>query len=350
MSPNESNADGGLKTTRMRNPFSSIRIPDSAFRVRSPRLLVLGLAAIHPIACLLARLDYRADLLSHFQALAWVLTVAVASAALGWGDRRSALVLMALAAWQVEPMVGLTLASRDEVDPGGPRLRVLAANVLVDNLDHQRILDLIRRERPDLIGLSEVDEGWLLDLAELGRAYPYRIAAPDGPEGLALWSRRPWIRPGEVVRPTGEGWPMVHATIDFGGRPLQVWLVHPSSPIRRWGTAGNPELAAIAARVGRSEGPRLVIGDLNCTEGSPHFADLLDVGGLRDSRRGFGLQASWPTWSPIRIAIDHALVTPDLAVIDRRLGPEIGSDHFPLILELGPAAASATSSATNDSQ
>jgi endonuclease/exonuclease/phosphatase (EEP) superfamily protein YafD len=337
-----------MKKMHIRNPFSSFRIPRPACRLRCGALL--GLAAIQPVACLLARFDYRADLLSHFQALAWALTAAAVIAALVWGYRRTALVLIVLAAWQVAPLVALALASRLPAEPDGPRLRVLVANVLVDNLDHQRILDLIQRERPDLIGLIEVDEGWLLDLAGLEREYPYRIATPDGPQGLALWSRRPWINAGGIERPTPDGWPFLHAAIDFDGQPLQIWLVHPSSPLRRWGNAGNPELAAIANRVAGVGGRRVVIGDLNCTEGSPHFADFLDAGGLYDSRMGFGLQASWPTWSPFRIAIDHALVTPDLAVVDRRLGPEVGSDHLPLILKLAPAATSAVSSEANDSQ
>jgi endonuclease/exonuclease/phosphatase family metal-dependent hydrolase len=55
---------------------------------------------------------------------------------------------------------------------------------------------------------------------------------------------------------------------------------------------------------------------------------------------GFGREGSWPSWlpSPLRIAIDHAFVSNDLAVVARRLGPKIGSDHLRLIFELAPAA------------
>ena len=78
---------------------------------------------------------------------------------------------------------------------------------------------------------------------------------------------------------------------------------------------------AIAARVKETGGSTIVLGDLNCTDGSVFFRDLLATTGLRDSRLGFGRQGSWPTDQFYRIAIDHVFVSTDIAVSDRRLGP-----------------------------
>ncbi len=61
---------------------------------------------------------------------------------------------------------------------------------------------------------------------------------------------------------------------------------------------------------------------------------------LLDSRRGFGVQRSWPTSMKVsilgtmRIPIDHALVSRDVKVLDRRVGPFIGSDHFPIMVDI----------------
>jgi endonuclease/exonuclease/phosphatase (EEP) superfamily protein YafD len=34
------------------------------------------------------------------------------------------------------------------------------------------------------------------------------------------------------------------------------------------------------------------------------------------------------------IPLDHCLVSPELAVVDRRRGPHVGSDHLPLLIEI----------------
>ena len=78
-----------------------------------------------------------------------------------------------------------------------------------------------------------------------------------------------------------------------------------------------------------------VLGDLNITSCSPWFAELKDAGSLIDTRDGFGLQPSWPVQSPlIVIPIDHVLVSRDFQILSRRIGEDIGSDHWPVVVDL----------------
>ena len=80
----------------------------------------------------------------------------------------------------------------------------------------------------------------------------------------------------------------------------------------------------------------IVIGDLNLTPWSPRFRALLDDGGLGDSRVGFGHHATWPVWFPLLlIPIDHVLADPEIKVYRREVGPAVGSDHYPVLVELG---------------
>lgn len=66
---------------------------------------------------------------------------------------------------------------------------------------------------------------------------------------------------------------------------------------------------------------------------------MLAAGGLIDAA-----QSSWPAptrhpdapldWSWLGIPIDHVLVTPGIGVTGYEVGPEIGSDHQPLTVDL----------------
>lgn len=304
-------------------------------------IALAAVAAIHPIARLLARHDWRADLLTHFDELALFASSVAAIAALATRRRGAAVLLGTLAMLQAWPIARLSIpVGNPAPDPGGDRLRLLLANVLWENDDYEPLRALIRRERPDLIGLVEVSDEWIDALGPIRADYPYRIEAPGQAQGLALWSKRPWLDPkgAGVVRASPTDNPSARATIGLGGRPMTIWLVHPPNPLAARGQgAGAAEIAALGELVAQGPGPKVVAGDLNRTDGSPLFGDFLRRTGLRDTRIGFGRQPSWPIGSAYRIAIDHAFVTADLAVIDRRLGPSIGSDHRPVIVDLGPA-------------
>jgi endonuclease/exonuclease/phosphatase (EEP) superfamily protein YafD len=79
----------------------------------------------------------------------------------------------------------------------------------------------------------------------------------------------------------------------------------------------------------------ILFGDLNVTPWSPYFADLLKHGGLKDTSQGRGLFGSWPSWLPgLRIPLDHCLTSPAILVADKRLGPKVGSDHLPMMIDL----------------
>lgn len=79
-----------------------------------------------------------------------------------------------------------------------------------------------------------------------------------------------------------------------------------------------------------------VLGDLNATPWSPRFRDLVAAAGLRQARRGFGLQASWgPRPLPwALLPIDHVLLRGPWQVRSFRAGPRLGSDHRPVVAEL----------------
>ena len=114
--------------------------------------------------------------------------------------------------------------------------------------------------------------------------------------------------------------------------------VHPTSPKPTEpedSRERNYQLDHIGATVEGVAGPVIVAGDFNTTPWSPHFRDLLATTGLRDAGTGRGWLPTWPgRLGPAGIPIDHVLVRGEVAVTGLRRGPDVGSDHYPLIADL----------------
>ncbi len=261
-----------------------------------------------------------------------------------------ALILLTLRRWRWSTLLGafalLNLAflvpafwEDDPAIPAAenrPALRALLANVNAENRDFQRIRDLIATADPDIVVLLEATP-WLLDrLRDLDQRYPHRLAEPrDDLFGIALFSRHPLVQ-GQIIRFDDKtSPPVIVATISAAARPLTLIGAHLWPPVSaEWAEGRNRQLRALADRVRQSQTPSLVLGDLNLSPWSPWFARLLADSGLRDSRRGRGIQPSWPAgWPPLWIPIDHALFSEGIRIRQREIGPAIGSDHYPIIVD-----------------
>jgi endonuclease/exonuclease/phosphatase (EEP) superfamily protein YafD len=287
----------------------------------------------------LGSLHWTLDLASHFGPQAAAFGAAAAAALLIARRWRFGLLALALAAVNAVPLLPYWLpagAAESAPGPHGPSLRVMSCNVLVTNEEHARVAEAVRSASPDVVGFIEVTPAWDAALAALLLTeYPHAIREPrQGSFGLVLMSRLPLRRAEVLVGRNGR--PSIRVQVDRGGA-IDVLLAHPPPPMsaRRW-LDRNGQLWDVAKTAAAGAVPLLVVGDLNCTAGSPAFRALLRDGGLRDSRLGRGLQPSWPDLVlPFpQLAIDHALVTPGLVVLGRRTVGGLGSDHRAIVVDV----------------
>lgn len=214
-------------------------------------------------------------------------------------------------------------------------LRALAANVLYSNREHEQVRRCIRDLQPDVVVLAEVTREWAHGLQALGADYPFVASAFRFKGfGIYLLSRLPLER-ADVVQIGTAGLPSVVARLQVGRQPLTIIGTHPCSPINaRRARLRDEQLMALAGFVSSQQGPLILMGDLNTTSWVPGFQRLLSRSGLRDSRVGFGLQPTWPAASPLlRIPIDHCLVSDEVVIRRRWVGPDIGSDHYPIVID-----------------
>jgi endonuclease/exonuclease/phosphatase (EEP) superfamily protein YafD len=285
------------------------------------------------------RLAWLLELTSHFRVqYFWCLAAAAAGLAI---SRRPKWTLAACAL----AMLNLVLIVPLYFGPA-PRVtaerttRAMSLNVHWLNKDFGRTLELIDSERPDFVLFMEVTPQWADALRFMEPGYPYWQCfdrADSG--GLALYSRVPIIDlrleyAGDAALPT------IIAELDVAGGPLTLIGTHPASP----GSASNfhlrnRQLSALSEVVRGQHGALMLLGDLNTTGWSPYFHDLLGNSGLSDTRRGFGVQGSWPALPlPLRIPIDHCLVSGEVSVAERWVGPAVGSDHRAIIVDFALGA------------
>jgi len=139
-----------------------------------------------------------------------------------------------------------------------------------------------------------------------------------------------------VVELGGAGVPSIEATILVGNQQFHLLGTHPLPPgSPEYARLRNEQYRLIANHVQHQGLPTVVVGDLNATPWSPFFAGLLRESGLLNTSQGRGVFGSWPAWLPLgRIPLDHCLVSPSIQIANKWLGPQIGSDHLPVVVDL----------------
>ena len=308
-------------------------------------MIVSLLSLLSAGVCLLTAVSYLArrwwifELAAHFRVQYVVLLAGCGAAWLAAGRPFEAAITLVLAAVNGADVLFMYRRRAPDVT-GRPVLRLLMMNVNTANRQHDRAVALARRAQADVVIVIETDQLWVERLGALRDLYPFMQAAPRGDGfGMAVFSRLP-VEYHEVMEAGLARLPCQVVRVPLDGKRLTVIGIHPHAPVTRLHAAGrNEQLQDVARYVSGTPGPVLVTGDFNCTPWSPHFHDLLRATRLRDSRHGFGVQPSWPVgFLPLRIPIDHCLVSEGIAVHSRRLGDDVASDHFPILVECSIAA------------
>ena len=285
---------------------------------------------------LLGHVHWTLDLFSHFRWQYFILCLL----GIPWSIARkrpwivqvifvASLLMNAVALYQVKGDSAFAATS-------GQRLRVVSLNVSITNPHKAAVLDYLRTANPDVIVLIEVDSAWTSALESLRATYPVQLFSPrDDNFGLAFLSRVP-IRDLRIVHTSDRATPSVLARLALDGRELAILATHPPPPINAQMAAARDEaLQGAATLVASLTIPVLLIGDLNATPWSQGIRLLKDGSNLDFRSPDAAWTPSWNARTPFAIPIDHALVTPPLVVASRHIGPDVGSDHRPQVLDLG---------------
>jgi endonuclease/exonuclease/phosphatase family metal-dependent hydrolase len=233
-------------------------------------------------------------------------------------------------------------ASRPAAPP--QQVRVVAYNIRMGyGLDGRLDLDALTRavasQRPDVVVLSEVDRGWLLNgghdtlallARRLGMTYVFAPAA-DALWGDAVLSGFP-LRAAQTRPLAAAGAPTgaqaLGVTVDLGGDArLAVVATHLQPPPGREPVAQARAVAEFA--VGYAAGaPLVVAGDLNTEPGAAAYAEFTRAG-LVDALAAARPLPTSPADDP-REQIDHVFASAGTAASDPAAPRSTASDHLPV--------------------
>jgi endonuclease/exonuclease/phosphatase (EEP) superfamily protein YafD len=275
------------------------------------------------------------DLFSHFRAQYLIGLSALAITFLLRRRLKTAAIMLIFAG--INLAVILPLYSDAAANNSNPSrsIRVMLINVNSQTGDPVRVAEVVRSFDPDVLVLEEINQRWVQALETLNASYPHRKVRPRNDNfGIGLYSKYP-LAGSRVVSLGDSGVPTILSLLEVEGGRLQMIATHPLPPAGAdYARRRNQQLDLLPSLLDPSV-PQILLGDLNTTPWNVYFLRLLQRSGLKDSSVGWGLQPSWPSLGlPFRIPLDHCLHSPELQVVNRMIGPRVGSDHFPLIVDL----------------
>ena len=219
--------------------------------------------------------------------------------------------------------------------PSEPALRIIWANVLGRDAAMREIIERASRDYDaDIVLIAETP----LDDHDKYRALArdhfteFAGAIAGGESVISVLSTAPIL---SFEQPAGFVRKGAVLSIETPTGPIIIGGVHPVTPGTPNRTiARDAHVLAVAQSMGAGH-RRVLVGDFNTVPWSPSFRALEKSSGLQ--RLGVGGASTWGAPLPFfGLPIDHAMIDQSL-IGSARVGPLIGSDHFPLIIDIADA-------------
>lgn len=233
--------------------------------------------------------------------------------------------------WPYSPLAAIEI--RTVQHPSGPEFSLLSSNVLMENKEHTKLIDLITHNKPDVLFLMETDEVWLEAMEDVLKDYPTVPSDPrDNHYGL-IFATRLHFEKVETVFLVDDETPTLLAHLrDSAGQGFHFIGMHPRPPVPGVDTDERDAQIARAATLTQKSGlPVIAMGDFNDVAWSWTARMFKNQGNFRDPRIGRGPLASFDANHLLmRFPIDQFYLTRGIDLVSFQREAHIGSDHFPM--------------------
>ncbi|MDJ0969747.1 MAG: endonuclease/exonuclease/phosphatase family protein [Kiloniellales bacterium] len=300
--------------------------------------LLGGLGAT--LAGLLGGLHWSLELFSHFKvqlaagsAVLLIMSLALRSAS----GAALAGALMLVNLYPVWPYISGNFGGAEAAPPKS--LKALAFNLHHQHADLAALEAYLASEQPSFALLTELPPDARPWLESLRDDFPHQAVDRLGsPFDVVMISRLP-LRSVRFDRRVSPLLPVLSARVcpEAAVRKGCVTVIglHAANPLGS-SPLRDEQIRLAAAKAERApRGAVVLLGDLNTSPWAPIFAEALERGRLKDSALGFPLAATWISGNPLfGLPIDHVLLGRGMETVARRVGPDLGSDHLPVVAEL----------------
>ncbi len=240
------------------------------------------------------------------------------------------------------PHVSPLPKSADTSSPAAVPLRVMTFNLLARNKQYDLVEAYLRREKPDIIGLQEVSVHWVPILAKLKDIYPHQHleTRSRGNFGLGILSRIPMTQPALVWSQQQQPRELTGLAAEFivNNKTVSILDIHALHPTSERGVSRvrtlHDRITAWSNEKQKAGHAVIVLGDFNCTPWSVLFREFTRESALTDTSQGRVFQATRHVFLPDQIMIDHLFISSHLQTTHREVGPNVGSDHRPVFVDL----------------
>ena len=255
------------------------------------------------------------------------------------------LVIAKRAWWPLMPLLVLgtsffvqssTLDRSTEPVGSKPVLQVATANLNFDTMDFTAVVGwLTSGDAPDVVFLQEFTglAQQALQSPEVAQRYPHRVEVPQPDQfGLAILSRYPLSEEQKVEPADMQATLRMRATMNWAGGTARLSAIHPMPPLNAtYAQLRDQALLEEAQHLSQSGGLALMAGDFNTT---PWAKGLFAIDA--QLRRASGLAGSWPNaFGGLSVLpLDHVLASSGWQLVDSGHGPDVGSDHRPVVVRL----------------
>ena len=278
--------------------------------------------------------------------------------------RRLLLILLVLVVTLASLMVARVAAVTDtdatSASAGGKDLRLVSINLEHLFFGDESLFTYLSELDADIIVLQESGWEWQqyawdrrVGPTQIAGSGPYHAHVGSGAlKGIVIFSRYPieTLRYTPIKGPEQiEGYfdldrEFISLEIDVNGTPLSMIAVHPMTPRKGplWGLRQDyfSKLREEADRLSKNaSGNLVIIGDWNTSPWSGNFLTFLTdldlttsfpAGIPQTTRFFFDYRLHWL----LGAVVDHVAVSPQVHIKAVALGPELPTDHLPLVVDL----------------